>query len=75
MYDGEDETAPELPRVESSSGITGTVAPTTPYDCTESSTVTITLNSDDSVEGSGFAVTVTCEGADGCDANTGANSG
>eukprot|EP01052_Picozoa_sp_SAG31_P047087 SAG31_NODE_9275_length_1306_cov_0.859155_1_plen_294_part_01 len=70
VYDGEDENAPELSRVESTgrvlSGITGTVAPTTPYDCTESTSVTIRLQSDASVEGSGFDATVSCTGGNSC---------
>eukprot|EP01052_Picozoa_sp_SAG31_P026725 SAG31_NODE_2444_length_5683_cov_2.031160_3_plen_363_part_00 len=47
-------------------GITGTVAPADPYDCTESSSVRIQLESDTSVEGTGFSATVRCIGGDSC---------
>ena len=74
VYDGEffseADHGRELSRVESTgnalSGITGSDAPVDPYGCTESSTVTIRLQSDSSVAGSGFDAIVSCVGGDAC---------
>ena len=74
VYDGEfvseSDHGRELSRVESTgnamSGITGSDAPVDPYECSEARTVTIRLQSDSSVAGSGFDATVSCVGGDGC---------